>query len=79
MEASILTNGLYSVHLQNWLDAGFKREQMLILNGEELISNPAKVSISDKPIATLTLSSDHTPSSRVYGTRTDHQGKSFCF
>lgn len=43
VEASILTNGLYWVHLKNWIRAGFKREQMLILNGEELIANPAKV------------------------------------
>ena len=43
VEASILTNGLYWMHLKNWIKAGFKREQMLILNGEELIANPAKV------------------------------------
>lgn len=29
--------------MKNWLKAGFRRDQMLILNGEELIANPAKV------------------------------------
>ena len=29
--------------MKNWLDAGFTRDQMLILNGEELIANPSKV------------------------------------
>ena len=43
VEASILSNGLYWVHMKNWLKAGFKRSQMLIINGEELIANPAKV------------------------------------
>ena len=43
VEASILTNGLYFVHLKNWIKAGFKRDQMLLINGEELIANPAKV------------------------------------
>ena len=31
------------IHMKNWLKAGFRRDQMLILNGEELIANPAKV------------------------------------
>ena len=29
--------------MKNWLEAGFTRDQMLILNGEELIANPSKV------------------------------------
>ena len=29
--------------MKNWISAGFHRDQMLILNGEELIANPAKV------------------------------------
>lgn len=29
--------------MKNWIKAGFKRSQMLIINGEELIANPAKV------------------------------------
>jgi hypothetical protein len=43
VEASILANGLYWVHMKNWIDAGFKRSQMLLINGEELITNPANV------------------------------------
>ena len=29
--------------MKNWIKAGFRRDQMLILNGEELIANPTKV------------------------------------
>ena len=42
-EASIISNGLYWVHIKEWLDVGFKKEQMMIINGEELITNPAKI------------------------------------
>ena len=42
-EASIISNGLYWLHIKEWLKIGFKKEQMMIINGEELITDPAKV------------------------------------
>ncbi|CAG5095959.1 Oidioi.mRNA.OKI2018_I69.XSR.g14415.t1.cds [Oikopleura dioica] len=45
VEATVLTNGLYSIHLDNWLRAGFQKPQILIINGEELIKNPSKAVI----------------------------------
>ena len=41
-KVSILSNGLYSLHINEWLNAGFKRSQMFILNGDEFLSNPAR-------------------------------------
>ena len=68
VEASILTNGLYWVHLKNWLEAGFKRDQMLILNGEELIANPAKVILKVK-IPTKPQYLNEFLGTRVHGPR----------
>ena len=31
------------MHIKEWLEIGFKKEQMMIINGEELITNPAKI------------------------------------
>ena len=42
-EASIISNGLYWVHIKEWLEIGFQKDQMMIINGEELITNPAKI------------------------------------
>ena len=41
-KVSILSNGMYSLHINEWLNVGFKRSQMLILNGDEFLSNPAR-------------------------------------
>ena len=34
---------MYMVHIKEWLEIGFKKDQMMIINGEELITNPAKI------------------------------------
>ena len=39
---SIITNGLYSIHINEWLKIGFKRSQMLIINGDEFNLNPSR-------------------------------------
>jgi len=41
--ASFISDGLYSIHIKEWLKYGFKQSQILIINGEEFISNPAKI------------------------------------
>ena len=42
-KASIISDGLYSIHIKEWLKYGFKQSQILIINGEDFISNPAKI------------------------------------
>ena len=41
-KVSILSSGMYFLHISEWLNVGFKRSQMLILNGDEFLSNPAR-------------------------------------
>ena len=41
-ELSILTNGLYGVLIEEWLKV-FDKNQILVLNGDDLMKNPFKV------------------------------------
>lgn len=42
-KASIISDGLYSIHIKEWIKYGFKQSQILIINGEELALNPSKI------------------------------------
>ena len=42
-KASIISDGLYSIHIKEWLKYGFNQSQILIINGEEFSLNPSKI------------------------------------
>ena len=42
-KASMISDGLYSIHIKEWFKCGFKQSQILIINGDEFITNPSKI------------------------------------
>lgn len=42
-ELSVVTNSLYMLHLKEWLKIGFKKDQIMIINGDELRKHPAEI------------------------------------